>query len=252
MTTVFELDVRGDLACFSQPALSVERYSYPCPTPSAVRNLFDAIYLKPEQFRWQVRRIEILQPVAYVALRRNEVKEVIELGGKRDPLERVKKWMCGEPVIPIFADGDEVATGSKDKGRTQRQTMALRDVRYRLHAEIFPWPEHERNLKSLNDQFLRRIRHGKCFHQPYLGCREFVAYFRLADECDDRPSPVAFSQDLGWMLYDVFDLSKAQPVGTAKPSVSVFHAKIEKGILDVPFYGDVKVKKHVQPPTGGG
>lgn len=244
MSTVFELDVRGDLACFSQPALSVERYSYPCPTPSAARNLFDGIYLKPEQFRWQVRRIEILKPVAYVALRRNEVKETVNVAA-------VEKWMRGEPVSPILADADKAMTGSDERGRTQRQTMALRDVRYRLHAEIVPWPGHERDLESLNKQFERRARHGKCFHQPYLGCREFVAYFRLADECEDRPKPVAFSQDLGWMLYDVFDLSRPQPAGSAKPSVSVFRAKIEDGVLDVPAYDDPTVKKHLPPIAKG-
>lgn len=244
MTTVFELDVRGDLACFSQPALSVERYSYPCPTPSAARNLFDAIYLKPEQFRWQVRRIEMLKPVAYVALRRNEVKETVNVAA-------VEKWMGGEPVSPILADADKLTTGSDERGRTQRQTMALRDVRYRLHAEILPWPSHERNLESLKQQFERRARHGKCFHQPYFGCREFVAYFRLADECEDRPDPVTFSQDLGWMLYDVFDLSRPQLAGSSKPSISVFHAKIESGVLDVPAYDDARVKKHLPAMAKG-
>jgi CRISPR-associated protein Cas5d len=38
------LDVWGDLACFSRPEMKVERYSYPCPTPSAARGIFDAVY----------------------------------------------------------------------------------------------------------------------------------------------------------------------------------------------------------------
>lgn len=239
MDASFKLDLHGDFACFSQPFLSVERYSYPCPTPSAARNLFDAIYLKPEQFRWQVRRIEVLKPVAYIALRRNEVKDVISAND-------VKKWMLGEPVRPILADADKALAGSDEKGRTQRQTMALRDVRYRITAEIVPWPAHRQKLGGHIKQFERRAKHGKCFHQPYFGCREFPAYFRLVDECPDRPAPEEYSQDLGWMLYDVFDLSRPQPPGTAKPSVSVFHARIEKGVLEVPAYGDSAVKKHVE------
>src|SRR5690554_5162966 len=67
------LDVRGDFACFARPELAVERYSYPCPTPSAARGIFEAIYFKP-QFRWQVTQIELLSPPSYIALRRNEVK----------------------------------------------------------------------------------------------------------------------------------------------------------------------------------
>ena len=68
------LEVWGDFACFSRPDLKVERYSYPLPTPSAARGVFEAIYFKPE-FYWQVTRIETLTPPSYIALRRNEVKD---------------------------------------------------------------------------------------------------------------------------------------------------------------------------------
>jgi len=72
------LEVWGDFACFSRPELKVERFSYPIITPSAARGIFDAIYCKPNkdpvqaQFRWQITKIELLAPVAYIALRRNE------------------------------------------------------------------------------------------------------------------------------------------------------------------------------------
>ena len=56
--------------------MSVERFSYPCPTPSAVRAIFDAIYFKPE-FYWQVTRIELLTHPNFIALRRNEVKDCV-------------------------------------------------------------------------------------------------------------------------------------------------------------------------------
>ena len=236
----FTLDLRGDFACFSRPELSVERFSYPCPTPSAARNIFDAIYLKPGKFRWAVQRIEVLHPVSYLPLRRNEVKDVVNEAA-------VRKWMQAKPVEPILADADKALTGSDERGRTQRQTMALRDVRYRITAGIRPWPGFDRESMAFDQQFLRRVRAGKCFQQPYLGCREFVAYFRLADDCEDRPDPVDFTQDLGWMLFDVFDLSRPQPRGTAKPAVSVFRAKLERGVLDVPPYDDPRVRKGVSP-----
>jgi len=31
------------------------------------------------------------------------------------------------------------------------------------------------------DCFNRRARSGKCYHRPYLGCREFPAHFELLD-----------------------------------------------------------------------
>jgi CRISPR-associated protein Cas5d len=239
----FQLDVSGDFACFSRPELSVERFSYPCPTPSAVRGVFDAIYCKPEQFRWQVEKVEILKPVRYIPLRRNEVKDVVNV-------DAVERWMAGrEPPEPIWADGDKALLGSDEKGRTQRQTMALVDVRYRLHAHIRPWAGGRDKLASLEEQFLRRVERGKCFQQPYLGCREFVAFFRLAQDCADRPEPQPVDQDLGWMLYDVFDLSRpGKP--TDGPAISLFHAKVASGVLAIPPYEDASVRKNA-PVRGG-
>ncbi len=148
------LEVWGEFACFTRPELKVERFSYPCITPSAARGIFDAIYAKPVEFRWEVRKVELLTPPAYIALRRNEVKEKVNV-------EAVTRWMAGkgEPE-PIWADGDRDLLGSDEKGRTQRQTMALRDVRYRLWAQIGTWPGHETKLPRLEAQFRRRAERG--------------------------------------------------------------------------------------------
>ena len=234
--TSHTLEVWGELACFSRPELKVERFSYPCITPSAARGIFDAIYLKPTEFRWQVRRIELLAPPFYIALRRNEVKDVVNVSAVFD-------WMGGkaEPE-PLWADGDRELLGTDEKGRTQRQTMALKNVRYRLTAEIRPWPGFEGQQAAFSAQFRRRAAHGKCFFQPYLGCREFPAYFLLLEE--ERPMPAAAPLDLeiGWMLYDVFDLSRP---GTCddRPAVSLFQARVEAGVLDVPAFESPRVVK---------
>src|SRR3954452_12185608 len=86
------LEVWGDFACYSRPEMKVERFSYPCITPSAARGIFDAIYAKPVEFRWQVNEIEVLAPPSYIALRRNEVKDKVNvnavaefMAGKREP-----------------------------------------------------------------------------------------------------------------------------------------------------------------------
>ena len=60
-TREWALRVWGDLACFTRPEMKVERFSYPVITPSAARGIFDAIYGKPVEFRWQVTAIEILR-----------------------------------------------------------------------------------------------------------------------------------------------------------------------------------------------
>lgn len=237
-TTTHTLEAWGDLGCFTSPVAKGERFTYPCPTPSATRGIFDAIFCKPPEFRWQVERIEILAPIQYLALRRNEVKDVAS--------ERaVKEWMSGksEPE-PLWADGDKSLTGTDQRGRTQRQTMALKNPRYRMHARIVPWPGMEQKQKALDAQFRRRAAAGKCFCQPVFGCREFPAFFRLVEPgeetSDDHPAPIRDTVELGWMLYDVFDLSKPG-TSTDKPSISVFHARVEAGVLQVPDYDDPKV-----------
>jgi hypothetical protein len=102
--------------------------------PFGGAGILDAIYCKPVKFRWQVLRIEVLREIRYVALRRNEVKE-------KAPTERtILQWARGAEPQPILVDVDE-----ESKGRTQRQTMALKNVEYRIHAEIRPWQGFETN-----------------------------------------------------------------------------------------------------------
>lgn len=223
------LEVWGDFGCWSRPELKVERWSYPCPTPSGARGIFDAIYWKP-RFYWQVDRIELLETPTYIALRRNEVSA-------KAPSDRtISSWMKGtKQPEPIIADSPS--------RRQQRQTMAIRRPRYRIHAHIVPRPGAQNESKALNEQFLRRATAGKCAWQPYLGCREFVAFFRLIEDLSTEPGPADFSQDIGWMLYDVFDLGAQNKPGVAKPRVSVFRANIEHGVLEVPPFDDDRVKK---------
>lgn len=225
------LDVWGEFACFSRPELKVERFSYPVPTPSAVRGIYDAIYCKPTEFRWQVTRIEILSPLGYVALRRNEVKDKVNV-------KSVIAWMEGkETPEPIWADGTKDTLGTDMKGRTQRQTMALKDVRYRLHAEIRPWPGFELRLQGMEEQFRRRAANGKCICQPCFGCREFPAYFELVEVGTSSSEPYPIDMDVGLMLYDVFDLSRPGTYNDL-PSISLFRAEVKNGILEIPPYED--------------
>ncbi len=245
------LEVWGDFACFSRPEMKVERYSYPCPTPSAARGIFEAIYFKPEFF-WQVTRIEILEPPSLIALRRNEVKDKMNV-------RSIQQWIAGKSEVePIWADATE-----DFKGRTQRQTMALRNPRFRLTAGIVSRSGQDAKQQAADEQFVRRASQGKCFYQPCLGCREFVAFFRYVKSPDgeNERKPCAYSQKLGWMLYDVFDLRednhakivvdkgngqcerKANGWKDVKPSIAVFEAEVINGVLDIPAYGDDRVQK---------
>lgn len=255
---IHTLEVWGDLACFTRPEMKVERFSYPVITPSAARGIFDAIYwdgIREKQskesvmrpyFYWQIKRIEVLEMPRYIALRRNEVKDTV-------PAERtIKAWMKGrEQPEPIWADAGEdffrkegSKKGDGNKGRTQRQTMALKNVRYRITAQIIPKSGFAHDYGKFNSQFERRAKHGKCFQQPYFGCREFPAFFEYVESLDASAiAPASIDQHLGFMLYDIFNLGKDTVSEKDEPFITLFDAHVRNGVLEVPPFDSVAVKK---------
>lgn len=211
------LEVWGDFACFSPPYAKVERLTYPVPTPSAARGILSAIYSKGPEFYWQVTRIEVLNPIRYISFKRNEVKSTVSI--KSNPEQSI-----------LYTDED----------RTQRQTQALKNVRYRIAAVICPQPTYTGTVDDLYHQALRRIRTGKTFYQPSLGLREFVCYF---EESDGSRKPIEDSMDLGLMVYDVFDLHDYEVRKKTQPRLSLYHAVMEHGVIHVPPYDSKEVLK---------
>jgi CRISPR-associated protein Cas5d len=174
-----------------------------------------------------------LEMPRFIALRRNEVK------GTVPGAATLNKWMSGkESPESLWADGDDETTG-----RTQRQTMALKNVRYRLTARIEPRATHRHEFGKLNACFLRRAKQGKCFQQPYLGCREFPAFFEYIESGAAVAAAAPLDLHLGWMLYDVFDLATEVSGFDGRSSISVFDASIKRGVLEVPDYGSDAVRK---------
>ncbi len=227
--TPFTLEVWGEFACFTRPVAKVERFSYPVITPSAARGIFDAIFCNRHQMWWQVRKVEVLQVPKFIALRRNEVKG-------RAPADRtISGWMKGETPQPLMADGVDEATG-----RTQRQTIALKDVRYRITAEVRAWPGYEAKQSEFQEKFRRKARAGQCLYQPYLGCREFPAFFELVEEGREHSSDLDL--DIGWMVYDVFQLDRPG-TNSDSPAISLFSASVKNGVMHVPDYHDPLVRK---------
>lgn len=197
----------GDFACFTRPEMKVERVSYPVLTPSAARGALEAIFWKPE-FRWRVKRIDVLKPIRYFSLLRNEVNNKVAVSS-------VKGW---SPDHGYYADLD----------RAQRHTLALRDVAYLVWADV-DLAHHASGIDpaKYRDQFRRRVARGQCRHQPYLGCREFAAFFSPPD---GREQPFPLTEDLGLMLFDI----DYAPDGSGRGKPRFFRAKLVGGILDVP------------------
>lgn len=210
----FCLEVWGDIACFTRPELKVERVSYDVITPSAARAIFEAVFWKPA-IRWQVTKIEVLNPIHWVSVRRNEVGAV-----------------ASKTMESIYIE---------DK-RQQKNSLMLRDVRYRIYAKLVYVPVRDRknnavpsdhtdeNPGKYNAMFERRAAKGQCFNQPYLGTRECAASFRIVNPATDTLTPpIEESKDLGIMLYDMDFQGNPQ-----KPETMFFRAKMENGVIIVP------------------
>ena len=153
----------------------------------------------------------IFRPIRWMSIRRNEVS-------------------------------DKASTNSAiyiEDQRQQRTSLLLRDVRYGIVAHFNVLPSHKPGRDERENapekhlaMFTRRAAKGQHFHQPYLGCREFAASYRLATE-GFSPCRLPVSQcnrDLGWVLYDL-----AWPEARAM----VFKAQMINGVVAIPQLREV-------------
>nr|BAV59380.1 CRISPR-associated protein cas5 [Candidatus Endomicrobium trichonymphae] len=229
----FCLEVSGDYACFTRPEMKVERVSYEVITPSAARAIFEAVLWKPAII-WNIKKIEVLNPIKWISVRRNEIGAIASEG--KD---------C------IYAE----------ENRQQRAGLFLKDVKYRITAEFeFVAPEKRFRTRNVlpdyliseedkNDlrkdetpakyaaMFERRARKGQCFNQPYLGCREFSANFKLVNDGTEKIEPIQDTKELGLMLYDI-DFTNVE-----SPQPMFFSAEMKKGIVNVPDWNSKEVLK---------
>ncbi|MGQ9498833.1 MAG: type I-C CRISPR-associated protein Cas5c [Dissulfurimicrobium sp.] len=246
--------VWGDFACFTRPEMKVERVSYPIITPSAARGILEAIFWEP-QIYYLIDTVRVVRKGRWVSFRRNEVTSIVSI-------HRAMTWMKSpEKFSPIQAGG-----GASDG--TQRNMLALAEVEYILTAQVGITElgrSGRHNLKTYLDEIERRAKKGKCFHRPALGVREFAADF------DWEPDPQAAlerrvseikpggdwrhiwpDEDLGLMLYDVFDhrkrkvgfrwLSEEERKGRKdrerhegerlKPQAAFFQARVRESQMD--------------------
>lgn len=215
------LEVGGDFACFTRPEMKVERVSYDVMTPSAARAIFEAIFWKPA-VQWRVTQIDVLNPVQWISVRRNEVGRVFS-----GPTEKQLQGNSGSPM-GFFIEEE----------RQQRAGLFLRDVKYRIYADLVfdQSKDPEANYGKYVAMFERRAEKGQCFNQPYLGCREFSAAFRLIAELPMEPAPILETRALGWMLYDM-DYSDPN-----SPSPRFFNAQINNGVVKIPVWDSEEVR----------
>lgn len=219
----FVLHVTGDFACFTRPEMKVERVSYDVITPSAARAIFESILWKPA-IRWQIRRIDVLAPIRWTTLRRNELAGKLSLASVNSAMRH------GVGQLAQYIEEE----------RQQRASLLLRDVAYRLYAD-FSLTERagpDDSLVKFAEMFRRRASRGQCVNQPYLGCREFAADVSLASPDQTAPPcppTLRGEYPLGWMLYDL-DFTQADD-----PRPRFYRPVMRDGVIHVPDWQSEEV-----------
>jgi CRISPR-associated protein Cas5d len=155
-----QLEIAGDTAMWTRPDTGDAPISYPAPTYSAVKAIFESILWGPAVEIVPVKA-EICAPVRFHSYFTN-------YGGPLRKRENIK-------------DGNSY----------QLCAAVLVDVCYRLYAEVVPYrgknklPQNARDWDAATtspghayqDMFNRRLKRGQCYSIPTLGWREFTASY---------------------------------------------------------------------------
>jgi len=204
--------------------MKVERVSYDVITPSAARGILEAVYWKPS-IKWVIDKIHVLNPIRFTNIRRNEVASKIPFGNVKQSMND----LCSPLELYIEED------------RQQRAAMVLEDVNYIIeaHFNLTDLAGSEEPSDASPEKHYeimkRRIKKGQCFHQPYLGNREFPAFFEWIEKDLFPPSKISGETDLGFMLHDIDFTNNMES--------RFFRAVMKNGIITVPPFESMEVKR---------
>lgn len=240
MSYGFKVIVEGDYACFTRPEMKVERVSYDVPTPSALEGMLKSVYWKPA-IRYVIDRIVVFNPINFMNIRRNEVKDKVSL-------RKVKSCANGN-----FDDPSIITSES----RSQRNAMVLKNVKYGIefHFELTGLKnEHDDECEEKHYNIIkRRLEKGQWFRTPCLGNCEFaVKKLELTDDFDYdsiTDEHKAKDIDLGFMLYGLkfHDNGKPlngdwdNPVFSDKADAVYYRPHMINGIIDVKKYKEAMI-----------
>lgn len=236
----FCLEVWCDYACFTRQEMKVERVSYDVPTPSAVRAVFEAIFWKPA-IRWHPTKIEILNPIKWISVRRNEVGAVASPRSDGIIIEDNRQQRAGyflrDVKYRFYAVLEYIPISERKNNNHKAGPDFLMDPKEReFYLEEFKYWQEQKDLYRKDETpgkylaiFERRASKGQCFNQPYLGTREFSCNFKLIKDFETNPAQtIDETRELGFMLYDMdfTDLNDPKPM--------FFPARIENGVVNIP------------------
>lgn len=208
-----KMEIAGNTAMWTRPDTGDSPVSYPVPTYSAVKAIFESVLWGPD-IEIVPQKVEICEPIQYHSYCTN-------YGGPLRSLSSIK-------------DGNSY----------QLYATVLIDVCYRLYAEVVPYKEKNRlPIRALEwdkkttspghayqSIFERRLKRGQCFSIPTLGWKEFTpSYFgEFRDTTrvlNDLPPFLIPS-----MLRQVFSKGYSSPVSYVYDN----NLLIQNGVLEFP------------------
>ena len=200
------LEVAGPIALFARPDTGGAPTSYPVPTNSAAKGLFEAIVSYHRAGAWIAPTyVELCRPAEAVGGAVRLETYVSNYGG---PLRK----------------SDQL---TKDNNLQLHATVAV-DVCYRLHGEVRGAAQRGTNPRhQLHEMFTRRLKKGQCRQTPALGWKEFTCSYwgppREGWVVDD-----AANFEIPSMLEGMWDA----PVEGQLQSRFQQVVKVEKGVLN--------------------
>lgn len=236
MSYGFKIMVEGDYACFTRSELKVERVSYDVPTPGALEGLLKSIYWKPA-IEYVIDKIIVFNPIDFINIRRNEVKDKVLLGNIRAQMKGIEQDAC------IYTQ----------ESRSQRASMILKNVKYGIefHFELTGIKnDDEQNGKEKHYNIIkRRLENGQQFRTPCFGCSEFpVRSITLVDSFDMNLISSSIMSlgdtDLGFMCYKLNFKDKGVPINgdwenpkfSDSASALYYRPHLINGVIDVEKY----------------
>jgi CRISPR-associated protein Cas5d len=155
-------EIEGPIAMFTRPDTGGTPTSYPVPTWSAAKGLFESIAFFVNGAAW-------ICPIKVEVCRR-----VGEYGGR----VRFQRYTTnyGGPLRKASLFNKGAAPGGSSM---QLFATILEHVCYRLYGFVVgpPWEGRVNPRHHLQDLFNRRLKRGQCFRTPCLGWSEFTCSY---------------------------------------------------------------------------
>lgn len=208
------LEIAGNTAMWTRPDTGDCPVSYPAPTYSAAKGIFESILWGPA-VEIKPTKIEICAPIQYHNYQTN-------YGG---PLRKSGVVLSG--------------------GGFQLLATVLIDVCYRLYADVYPITKEKKSIISNSANlwdskttspghayqsiFARRLKRGQCFMIPFLGWKEFVPDY-FGPFRDKTLVQKDIQIDIPSMLREVFSDGYASEVKFSYDQ----NLKIDQGVLSFP------------------